>query len=210
MPPISTLLVFLAATLTLNVTPGPDMLYVLARSASEGRKAGFVSAFGIAMGGLVHTFAIAAGLSGMLMAVPFAFAVVKYAGAAYLVFLGLKSLLSKVPATLQAPVVERARMGAIFRQGIVTSVLNPKVALFFLAFLPQFVDPARGAVTGQFVLLGVMFNVSGTLVLACVAWVASGAGRWTKQRLGGTPWFQRVTGAVFVGLGLRLALLERK
>lgn len=210
MLPLSTLLVFLAATLTLNVTPGPDMLYVIARSVGEGRKAGIVSALGIAAGCLVHMVAIAAGLSGLLMAVPFAFEVVKYAGAAYLIYLGLKALLSRNAAALEAPTVARARLGAIFRQGVVTNVLNPKVALFFLAFLPQFVDPARGPVAPQLVLLGLLFNVSGTLVNVGVAWAASGAGHWTKRRLGGSPWFQRATGAVFVGLGLRLALLERR
>ncbi|PTL81480.1 LysE family translocator [Vitiosangium sp. GDMCC 1.1324] len=202
-------MVFLAATLALNVTPGPDMLYVVARSVSEGRKAGIVSALGIAAGCLVHTFAIAAGLSGLLMAVPFAFEVVKLTGAAYLLYLGVRALVSRDTA-LAAPTVERARLWAIFRQGVVTNVLNPKVALFFLAFLPQFVDPKRGPLAAQFLLLGFIFNVSGTLVNGVVALVSSGAGLWTKRRLGASTVFKRLTGLVFVGLGLRLALLERK
>ncbi len=157
----------------------------------------------------MHTFAISAGLSGLLMAVPFAFEVVKFSGAAYLLYIGIHALLSRDTA-LAAPTVERARLWAIFRQGVVTNVLNPKVALFFLAFLPQFVDPKRGPVATQFVLLGFIFNVSGTLVNAAVALVSSRAGQWTKRRLGASSFFRRATGLVFVGLGLRLALLERK
>lgn len=206
---LTTLMVFLAATLALNVTPGPDMLYVVARGVSEGRKAGIVSALGIAAGCLVHTFAIAAGLSGLLMAVPLAFEVVKFTGAAYLLYLGVRALISRDTA-LAAPTVERARLWVIFRQGVVTNVLNPKVALFFLAFLPQFVDPKRGSVAAQFILLGFIFNASGTLVNGVVAIVSSGAGQWTRRRLGTSSFFKRATGLVFVGLGLRLALLERK
>ncbi|WNG26727.1 LysE family translocator [Cystobacter fuscus] len=207
---LTTSMFFLAATLALNVTPGPDMLYVVARSVSEGRKAGIVSALGIAAGCLVHTFAIAAGLSGLLMAVPLAFEVVKLTGAAYLLYLGVRALLSRDDTGLAAPTVESARLWAIFRQGVVTNVLNPKVALFFLAFLPQFVDPKRGPVSAQLVLLGFLFNASGTLVNTVVALVSSGAGRWTKRRAGSSTLFKRATGLVFVGLGLRLALLERK
>lgn len=206
---LTTLMFFLAATLALNVTPGPDMLYVVARSVSEGRKAGIVSALGIAGGCLVHTFAIAAGLSGLLMAVPLAFEVVKLAGAAYLLYLGVRALISRDTA-LATPTVESARLWAIFRQGVVTNVLNPKVALFFLAFLPQFVDPKRGPVSAQLILLGFLFNASGTLVNTVVALVSSGAGRWTKRHVGSSTLFKRATGLVFVGLGLRLALLERK
>ncbi|MFY0576550.1 LysE family translocator [Cystobacter fuscus] len=206
---LTTSMFFLAATLALNVTPGPDMLYVVARSVSEGRKAGIVSALGIAVGCLVHTFAIAAGLSGLLMAVPFAFELVKLTGAAYLLYIGVRALLSR-DTGLAAPTVENARLWAIFRQGVVTNVLNPKVALFFLAFLPQFVDPKRGPVAAQLVLLGFLFNASGTLVNTVVALVSSGAGRWTTRRVGSSTVFKRATGLVFVGLGLRLALLERK
>jgi threonine/homoserine/homoserine lactone efflux protein len=205
----TTSMFFLAATLALNVTPGPDMLYVVARSVSEGRKAGIVSALGIAAGCLVHTFAIAAGLSGLLMAVPLAFEVVKLTGAAYLLYLGVRALLSR-DTGLAAPPVERARLWAIFRQGVVTNVLNPKVALFFLAFLPQFVDPKRGPVSAQLVLLGLLFNASGTLVNTVVALASSGAGQWTKRHVGSSTLFKRATGLVFVGLGMRLALLERK
>ena len=122
--------------------------------------------------------------------------------------LGLRALLRpSVPS--EGPRVERASLGAIFRQGVVTNVLNPKVALFFLAFLPQFVDPARGSVPLQLLLLGVLFNVSGTLVNLAVAFAASGAGSWGRTRLGGSALLQRLTGGVFVGLGVRLSLQQR-
>ena len=202
------LLLFLGATLALNVTPGPDMLYVIARSASEGRRAGVASALGIAGGTVFHTLAVVLGLSSLLLAVPFAYDAVRLGGAVYLVYLGLRALLRPSPSGA-GPRVERASLWAIFRQGVVTNVLNPKVALFFLAFLPQFVDPARGSVPAQLLLLGVLFNVSGTLVNLAVALAASGAGQWGRSRLGSSALLQRLTGVVFVGLGVRLALQRR-
>ena len=208
MPDAGTLLLFLAATLTLNVTPGPDMLYVIARSVAQGRQAGIVSAFGIAGGTIVHTALVALGLSGLLLAVPIAFEIVKLAGAAYLMWLGARLLL-RTGDTATAPAVIRAPMGAIFRQGVVTNVLNPKVALFFLAFLPQFVDPRRGPVAVQIAALGLLFNVSGTLVNIAVALLASRAGQWTRRRASTTS-LERASGGLFIGLGLRLALFERR
>ena len=135
------LLLFLGAGLALNLTPGPDMLYVAARSTSEGRRAGVVSALGIGAGTLVHIAALALGLSALLAAVPLLYDVVRLAGAAYLVWLGLRALLRPAAAPDEAP-PPPASLTTIFRQGVVTNVLNPKVALFFLAFLPQFVDPS--------------------------------------------------------------------
>lgn len=210
MPTAANLLLFLGATLALNVTPGPDMLYVLARSASEGRRAGVASALGIAGGTVFHTLAVVLGLSSLLLAVPFAYDAVRLGGAAYLVYLGLRAILRPAGASDGAPRVAPASLWAIFRQGVVTNVLNPKVALFFLAFLPQFVDPSRGRVPLQLLLLGVLFNVSGTLVNLGVAFAASGAGRWGRARVGGSALLQRLTGAVFVGLGVRLALQQRR
>ena len=207
MPEWGTLLLFLAATLTLNVTPGPDMLYVMARSVAQGRQAGIVSALGIAGGTIVHTALVALGLSGLLLAVPIAFEIVKLAGAAYLMWLGARLLL-RTGGAATAPTVSAAPVGTIFRQGVITNVLNPKVALFFLAFLPQFVDPRRGPVAVQIVALGLLFNVSGTLVNIAVALLASRAGQWTRRRASTTA-LERASGALFTGLGLRLALFER-
>lgn len=209
MPPVTDLLAFMAATLALNVTPGPDMLYVIARSVGEGRRAGVVSALGISTGSLFHTAAVVFGVSAFLVAYPAAYDLLRFAGAAYLAWLGVRAL--RTPARDgDEPDVAPAELSAIFRQGVITNVLNPKVAIFFLAFLPQFVDPARGSITAQLVLLGLLFNTSGTLVNVGVALAASRAGEWTRSRLGASPWFGRITGAVFVALGVRLALMQRR
>ena len=207
MPDGETVLLFLAAALALNLTPGPDMLYVAARSGAEGRSAGVVSALGIAVGCLVHTGALALGLAGILAAVPAAYDIVRFLGAAYLVWLGVRMLRRPEPLGGMDE-IEPARLGAIFRQGVVTNVLNPKVALFFLAFLPQFVTPARDAVP-QILILGLLFNTSGTLVNLGVALLASRATIWLRRGRG-AAYLQRITGAVFIGLGLRLALGGRR
>jgi threonine/homoserine/homoserine lactone efflux protein len=209
LPDPGTLLLFMMAALALNVTPGPDMLFVIARSVGEGRTEGVISSLGIAAGCVVHTLAVALGLAGLLRAVPIAFEIVKWMGAAYLVWLGIGMLWTRGAAAEHAA-PPPASKGAIFRQGMLTNVLNPKVALFFLAFLPQFVDPERGSVALQIVSLGLLFNVSGTLVNVLVAVLASGAGAWSRRRFGESPFMRRVTGVLFIALGVRLALLERQ
>src|SRR5687767_1045503 len=209
LPDTSTLLLFMTAALALNVTPGPDMLYVVARSVGEGRVAGIISSLGIAAGSLVHTLAVALGLAGLLRAVPVAFEIVKWTGAAYLVWLGVRALRAPTGESTRAHVAPASR-GAIFWQGMLTNVLNPKVALFFLAFLPQFVDADRGPVALQVISLGLLFNTSGTIVNIVVAVLASGAGAWSRRRFGGSRMLSRMTGVLFIGLGVRLALLERR
>lgn len=205
LPDPPTLALFLVATITLNVTPGPDMLYVIANSIGLGRKAGVVSALGIGGGTIVHTFAGAVGLSALLMSSAVAFDVVRYAGAVYLLYLGIRSLISKETKVVMSG-VRQVPLGTVFQRGVATNVLNPKVALFFLAFLPQFVDPSRGAVIWQFLLLGTMFNLSGTLVNTIVALLTGYAGdRFANNP--GFAWLQRwFTGSVFLALGARLAL----
>ena len=209
MPDLQTLLLFMTAALALNLAPGPDMLYVIARSSAEGRGAGVASALGIAAGCLVHTFAVALGLSALLAAVPLAHAIIRYAGAAYLLYLGIQALRRPAPLDAGAPVTPLPRW-AVFRQGVITNVLNPKVALFFLAFLPQFIDPARGLPALQILFLGLLFNTSGTLVNLAVALVASGAGGWLRRRERAAVRLQRAAGAVFIALGLRLVFAGRK
>jgi threonine/homoserine/homoserine lactone efflux protein len=196
-------LLFMAAALALNLTPGPDMLYVAARSASDGPGAGIVSALGIAGGLVVHVTALALGLAALLAAVPMAYDIVRIAGAAYLVVLGVGLILR--PPALVGVTLPRSRTGAIFAQGVLTNVLNPKVALFFLAFLPQFVDRAAGPPAPQIVLLGTLFIVQGTLVNAGVALLASRATSWLRGKAARAAALQRATGVVFVGLGARLA-----
>jgi threonine/homoserine/homoserine lactone efflux protein len=206
MPTTHSLALFLAAGLALNLTPGPDMLYVAARGASEGRSAGVVSALGIGAGTLVHVTLVAAGLAALLAAVPIAYSVLRLAGAAYLVYLGVRALRGGSHASVASLVP--ASLGVIFRQGVITNVLNPKVALFFLAFLPQFIDPSRGNPALQVVALGLLFDVNGTLVNLAVALASSRLAdrlRRTEEPGGAGRMIQRATGGLFIALGARLA-----
>jgi threonine/homoserine/homoserine lactone efflux protein len=205
----TSLALFMTATLALNLAPGPDMLYVSTRSLSQGRRAGVISALGIAAGAVVHTLAIASGLAALLRAVPIAYEIVQYAGAAYLIWLGIKALRSRSGPLTGAP-LDRASEWAVFRQGMITNLLNPKVALFFLAFLPQFTNPTAGSVAAQIVVLGCLFNLSGTLVNIGVAWLAASARQWLTAGHQGKRALRWLTGSVFIGLGLRLALGERR
>jgi threonine/homoserine/homoserine lactone efflux protein len=209
MPEMSSILLFLAATLTLNLTPGPDMLYVIARSAGQGRLAGVASAFGISLGCVGHTLAVAFGLSSLMLAVPTAYDIVKYGGAAYLIYLGIKVLVSRQALQLEAA-SKTDGIHSVFLQGMITNLLNPKVALFFLAFLPQFVDKTQGHIAAQILFLGILFNLSGTTVNVVVALMASYAGNRFKTHLRDSRMLRWLTGGVFIGLGVRLALLERK
>ncbi|HKR33625.1 MAG TPA: LysE family translocator [Steroidobacteraceae bacterium] len=205
----ASLALFMTATLALNLAPGPDMLYVSTRSLTQGRRAGVISALGIGAGTVVHTVAIASGLAALLHALPLAYEIVRFAGAAYLIWLGVQALRGKAgPAS--SKMLDRASEWAVFRQGAITNILNPKVALFFLAFLPQFVDPARGSVALQIVVLGCLFNTSGTIVNIAVAYLAASAGRWLGARGHVERIFRWLTASVFIGLGLRLALGERR
>jgi threonine/homoserine/homoserine lactone efflux protein len=195
---------FVVAALALNLAPGPDMTYVAARTFAQGRRAGIVSALGIAVGCVFHITAAALGVAVLLQAVPQAYAVVRMAGAAYLVYLGI-GFIRRAAAGEGGVTVTPASDRVIFRQGVITNVLNPKVALFFLAFLPQFIDPARGPAGLQTLGLGLFFDAQGTIVNVVVACLA---GSFRSALKPGRPgaWMQRVSGAVLVALGLRLAL----
>ncbi len=205
MPGTEQLLLFMAASLALNFTPGPDMLYVAARSTSDGRSAGIVSALGIAVGCLVHLAALAAGFSILLSRVPMAYDAIRFAGAFYLVCLGARAIARPRQLATGAS-TSTASPSAVFWQGVFTNVLNPKVALFFLAFLPQFVDGKRGSAVAQLLVLGLLFNLSGTIVNVGVALGASHATAWLRARGALAVALYRLTGAVLVALGLRLAL----
>lgn len=205
---VSSLLLFMTATIILNITPGPDMLYVIARSVGQGRAAGIASSLGIAAGCFVHILAVTFGLASLMMAVPTAYEIVKFAGAAYLIYLGVRILITRKAKNAETS-IEEASLRTIFLQGVITNVLNPKVALFFLAFLPQFVN-RESNVAAQIIFLGILFNTSGTLVNVIVALAASYTGVQFKTRIGNSSVFRWLTGGVFIGLGVRLALLERK
>ncbi|WP_079419084.1 LysE family translocator [Thiomonas intermedia] len=206
---------FLLSGLLLNMTPGADMLFIVSRSAGQGAKAGVMAALGVGAGCLVHVTGAAVGLSALIAASDLAFSVVKWLGAFYLVWLGIGLLRAKTSAlgpqgtqAIAAP-LSAAPLRAVFWQGVLTNVLNPKIVLFFLAFLPQFVGPSTHGQGWAFLLLGVVFTVNGTLFNLGVAWVAARArhrmGRMQRLAL----WVRRLTGVVFVGLGLRLALASR-
>ena len=198
---------FLVATITLALIPGPDMVYVLARSVGQGRKAGIVSALGVSVGILVHTSAAALGLSALLMSSAFAYTAVKYLGAVYLIYLGVRIVLSKDTGSLST--LQQASLKRIFSQGVLTNVLNPKIALFFLAFLPQFVDVSSGQVAWQILTLGIIFNVIGTLWHIALASLAGSAGSWLRKRPSFSyiqKWF---TGSILIALGIRVAWPEK-
>lgn len=208
MPDPTTLGIFVAASVVLLLTPGPAVLYIVARSVEQGRAAGFVSVLGIHLGTTVHIAAAALGLSALLMSSALAFEIVKSLGAAYLVWMGVRALLAReAPAEAALP---PRRLQRVFRDGFVVNLLNPKTALFFLAFLPQFVDPARGAVHWQILLLGLVFMGLGMLSDGMFALLAGSAGDWLRRNrrfLRVQRWF---AGSAFIGLGLTAALAGRK
>lgn len=205
-------MLFLAASFLLNITPGPDLLYITANSIASGKKAGVVSALGITAGTLVHTLAVTLGLSVLLARSPFLFDLVRYAGAAYLIYLGARTVLAQIKSGGQSSLQSArptADLGALFHQGIVTNVLNPKVALFFLAFLPQFVDPTKGAVALQFFTLGCLFNLSATIVDCSVGLIGGQVGDLLRRSSKAAKLQGYFTGSVFLALGARLALVGR-
>lgn len=207
MPEKAAFLAFLVAALALNLAPGPDMLYVIGRSVGQGRKAGIVSSLGVFVGCWLHILAAAFGIAALLRSSPLAFNVVRYAGAAYLIYLGIKMLAQKTDLSSQQ--LKAESLAAIFRQGAITNMLNPKVAIFFLAFLPQFVDARCGNVVLQILLLGLIFNVGGTLVNLAVAYAGGTLGELLRRNQSIARLQRRFTGLIFVGLGLRLAWQRR-
>jgi len=204
LPDLASLGLFIAAALVLLITPGPAVLYIVARSIDQGRRAGLVSMLGVHAGTLVHVAAAAAGLSALLAASAMAFSVVKYLGAAYLIFLGVRRLLDRTTSvTSRRP--ERRHLRRAFLDGVVVNVLNPKTALFFLAFLPQFVMTARGDVGAQVLGLGLLFVGLGVITDGLYAVGAGTAAHWLR----GNPQFARrerwVSGSMYIGLGVAAA-----
>ncbi|MCK6541199.1 LysE family translocator [bacterium] len=204
----SDIVLFFTATLLLNLSPGPDMIYVIARSIGQGKLAGVVSSLGIFAGCFFHIIAASLGLTALLETVPLAFDIIKYTGSGYLIYLGIRILNAGPPA--EGETVRSMPLWAIFRQGAITNILNPKVALFFVAFLPQFVNPHDPSARFQMASLGLFFNTSGTIVNILVAIVSSYAGVWIKQSLKNASWFNRFTGLAMIVLGIRLALQRKK
>ncbi len=204
MPALSTVALFLLAALVLLVIPGPAVLYIVTRSMAQGKRAGLASVLGVELASLTHVAAAALGLSALLMTSALAFSAVKYLGAAYLIYLGVRTLLAREEnqrATVPAP----RRISQLFAQGFLVNLLNPKTALFFFAFLPQFVDPARGAVVGQILLLGALFVMLASCTDSSYALLASTMGHWLKRDARFRQIHQYVTGSVYIGLGMTAA-----
>jgi len=208
---------FIVSGLLLNVTPGPDTAYIVSRSAQLGWRGGAAAALGVGTGCLVHVLAAAIGLSALLAASTVAFALVKWGGAAYLCFIGVKMLLSRPPALqgdaaagTEAVSPRRISLREVFWQGAMTNVLNPKVALFFLAFLPQFVAADSAHKGAAFLVLGLIFIFNGTLwCLGVAAFAASAAGR-LRQSTHTLLWINRALGGLFVYFGARVAMLQAR
>jgi threonine/homoserine/homoserine lactone efflux protein len=203
---------FVAAGLLLNVTPGPDMAYMAARGAAGGFRAGVAATLGVTAGCVVHTFAAAAGLSVLLATSASAFGLVKWCGAAYLLYAGVRLLAASArpPAgALARDILPPAPPMRIFREGFIVNVFNPKVALFFLAFLPQFIDADAPSKAVAFVALGCLFNFNSLFVNLPVAWLAARAGGRIRAHARAARWLSGAVGGLFVLLAARLATLER-
>ena len=206
----SQITLFCVASIALILTPGPDTFYVIARSLGQGKFAGIISALGVCFGVLVHTLGAAIGLSALLMSSALAYNIVKYAGAAYLIYLGIRTILSREEEnTFSTPQVGR-NLAKTFSQGVLSNVLNPKVALFFLAFLPQFVDTTKGEIGLQIVILGLIFIVMCFSWLVLVALLTSHLGNRLQSNSRWRRFQQWFTGSILVFLGARLALSEQK
>lgn len=205
MPEISTLLIFAAAAVILIAVPGPNLLFIMTRSIAEGRTTGLISGLGVETGTLVHVSAAAIGLSALLASSATAFAVVKYLGAAYLIYLGIRALRHR-DGGRQVATGPRLSRWQTYRQAMVVQVLNPKVALFFLAFVPQFVDPARGPAWIQIVVLGAVLSMLGVVINSLYALAAAGAGGWLRDRPKLLGRERYLTGPVYIGLGVGAAL----
>ncbi len=209
LPFVATLPVFLGAALVLLLTPGPAVLYIVARSMEQGRRVGLASVLGVELGNCVHVIAATIGLSAILFSSALAFGVVKYAGAAYLIYLGIRTL--RTPVSMEVVATDAPKsMRRNFAQGVVIAALNPKTALFFLAFLPQFVDTSKGNVAPQFLALGLMFVTMAIVTDSAYALLSGTAANWLRRNI----WFMRFrryfAGTIYIGLGLSAALAGNK
>lgn len=205
----SQITLFLFAATALILSPGQDTLYVITRGISQGKVAGIISALGVSLGIIFHTLFAALGLSVVLQSSALAFSVVKYVGAAYLIYLGTRTLLNRKALVLQT---DRRQISSIvlLSQGFISNLFNPKVALFFLAFLPQFVTPNAGSPALQMTFLGLVYTLLGAIWLSCVGYFAGSMGHWVGRNTTALGLLRWLTGSVLVGLGVRLALPEHR
>ncbi len=202
-------LIFAFASFLLNITPGNDMVFVATYATNQGIKAGIWASLGIALGCIVHISAAVLGISAIIAQSAFLFDLIKYLGAAYLIYIGLKTIFSKADNFDIEKKNSVISNWGILEQGIFTNILNPKVALFFLAFLPQFTTPQYQPVWLQILILGIWFNISGTLVNCAVAFAFGKASNFLKKYPNFTNWQNKFTGFILVGLGLRVAFMKK-
>ena len=202
------LLTFFSASVILALSPGPDNLFVLAQSAQNGRTAGWFVTLGLATGLIGHTVAVAFGLAAIVHASAIAFTILKFMGAAYLIYLAWQALRAAASTGQQEPVQLLSR-GNLYRRGIVMNLTNPKVSLFFMAFLPQFADPRHGSMMVQFFLLGAVFIAATILVFSAISFLAGGFGDKFRNSPFAQKAVNRIAAAVFIGLAIKLAISER-
>lgn len=200
---------FIIAALLVLVIPGPGVLYVVARSAAHGYRAGLASVIGLSLGVMVHVIAAAIGLSAILMTSATAFSIIKFIGAAYLVYLGVKTLMAR-PAFQDHQAPPALSLRWLFMDGVIVSIFNPKIAIFFLAFLPQFVDASLGAVPMQIVLLGTLYALLALMTDGTYALIAGSTRHWLQRMFSNSPWPQRITGSVYIGLGINTVFISQK
>jgi threonine/homoserine/homoserine lactone efflux protein len=205
---LATLIAYVAVVLGFVFIPGPATLLTVARATSSGTKAGIATGAGIAAGDVLHTFMAIVGISAIIATSAVLFSIIKYIGAAYLVYLGIRAVLEKAPANPAAGALPISA-GKAFRQAIVAEVLNPKTALFFLAFLPQFVRPENGSVMLQLATLGIIFVLLGLVSTVVFAVGAGGLGNFLRRNPTVLKWQGKVVGSIYCALGIRLALQER-
>lgn len=206
MPEVNTLIAFGAAAYLFALFPGPAVLYIVTRSIEQGRMAGVVSVAGIATGNLVHVVAATLGLSALVMSSATAFTVVKYAGAAYLIYLGIREILDRDPGDRQDEAAHHRGLSHLYGQGVLVATLNPKTALFFLAFLPQFVDPSSGPVTAQIALLGILLVVITAVSDTSYALLSGTVGNWFRGNARLARRRRVFNGTMYIGLGFSAAL----
>jgi threonine/homoserine/homoserine lactone efflux protein len=208
MIPVETISIFFAASVALAFAPGPDNIFVLTQSALHGRKAGLLVTFGLCTGLLLHTAAVSLGVAAIFQTSALAFNILKMVGAMYLIYLAWQAFqagATKIEASAELPMDFRK----LYYRGVIMNITNPKVAIFFLAFLPQFADPSLGSITIQMMLFGGIFIIATLLIFGTIAWSAGFLGEWLKGSAKAQIVMNRIAGTVFAGLALRLAITER-
>ena len=200
---------FLTVSLLINLSPGPDMIYTAARSLSQGIKAGIFSALGIFVGCLFHTTAAVFGLSKIIEESILLFSIIKYAGAAYLIYLGVRSLLKNTKNQKEIETLSKLTNRKIFFQGMLTNILNPKVAIFFLSFLPQFINPQSSYLREQIAFLGLWFDTQGAATLVLVACAVGAFKNLLQKNKAFWHWQKKITGVILIGLGVKMFFVKK-